>query len=193
VPDHDPDHSDLLLYHVRVLEDIGELAEALAFLNIKEKSKAIVDQVAIMETRGTVYRFICHASIDTLGVSARLLLKQGPGADAEQAWRALIQRNPDNISYYYGYLGSKNIELGDICPIYWHMPIINYHLTVAGSVVDADLPKALQQLRDLSVQNPRAVVAPRRLELMIVPGLSKASCDESCSLQFGSQPKISSH
>ncbi|KAH9974058.1 NMDA receptor-regulated protein 1-domain-containing protein [Lactifluus volemus] len=133
VPDHDPDHSDLLLYHVRVLEDIGELAEALAFLNIKEKSKAIVDQVAIMETR------------------ARLLLKQGPGADAEQAWRALIQRNPDNISYYYGYLGSKNIEL------------------VAGSVVDADLPKALQQLRDLSVQNPRAVVAPRRLELMIVP------------------------
>jgi N-alpha-acetyltransferase 15/16, NatA auxiliary subunit len=128
VPDHDPEHSDLLLYHVKILEEMGEVAEALTLLGSKEKSKTIVDQVAVMEIRGTVHPSICHVLIDTLGITARLLLKQGPGADAEQAWRALIQRNPDNISYYYGFFNSKNIELGSICPTFWHVPTINYRL-----------------------------------------------------------------
>ncbi len=52
------------------------------------------------------------------GLIARILSKQGPGAGAEQAWRALIERNPDNTSYYYGFFGSKNIDLGDFHPIY---------------------------------------------------------------------------
>jgi peptide alpha-N-acetyltransferase len=66
VPDHDPEQSDLLLYHVRILEDMGDLADALALLGTKEKSKAIVDQVAVMETRGTVQRFVRHTLIDLL-------------------------------------------------------------------------------------------------------------------------------
>ncbi len=51
------------------------------------------------------------------GLIARILSKQKSGADAEQAWRALIERNPDNTSYYYGFCGSKNTDLGDIHPI----------------------------------------------------------------------------
>ena len=47
---------------------------------------------------------------------ARILSKKEPGADAEQAWRALIERNPDNTSYYYGFFGSQNTDLGDIHP-----------------------------------------------------------------------------
>jgi hypothetical protein len=49
---------------------------------------------------------------------ARILSKKDPGADAEQAWRTLIERNPDNTSYYYGFFGSKNTDLGDIHLIY---------------------------------------------------------------------------
>jgi hypothetical protein len=45
---------------------------------------------------------------------ARLLSRQGPGAEAEQAWRALIQCNPDNTGYYHGFFKSQNIELGKI-------------------------------------------------------------------------------
>lgn len=58
MPDYDPEQSELLLYHVKVLEDIGELTEALALLDISAKSRAIVDRVAIMETRGMVLSFV---------------------------------------------------------------------------------------------------------------------------------------
>jgi len=111
VPDYDLEQSDLLLYHVKILEDMGESAEALTLLDINAKSRAIVDRVAIMETRGTTLSHRCHASIDYHPMIARLLSKQGPGEGAEQAWRALIQCNPDNIGYYYGFFISKNIEL----------------------------------------------------------------------------------
>jgi hypothetical protein len=47
-------------------------------------------------------------------MKARLLLRQGPGTEAEEAWRALIHCNPDNTSYYYGLFNSKNINLGNI-------------------------------------------------------------------------------
>lgn len=52
MPDYDPEQSDLLLYHVRILEEKGELSEALTLLDMNAKSRAIVDRVAVMETRG---------------------------------------------------------------------------------------------------------------------------------------------
>lgn len=115
MPDYDPEQSDLLLYQVKVLEDAGESAEALTLLDINAKSRAIVDRVAVMETRGAALSHHCHASIDYPLMIARLLSKQGPGEEAEQAWRALIQCNPDNIGYYYGFFISKNIELSEFC------------------------------------------------------------------------------
>ncbi|KAI0264685.1 NMDA receptor-regulated protein 1-domain-containing protein [Gloeopeniophorella convolvens] len=130
VPDYDPEQSDLLLYHVRVLEDMGEHAEALTLLDTNAKARAIVDRVAVMETR------------------ARILSKQGPSAEAEQAWRALIEQNPDNIAYYYGLFNSKGIDL--------------------GAVTDANRPEVLQLLRDLSAQTPRSIT-PKRFELMVAP------------------------
>ena len=42
----------MLLYHIRVLEEIGEYAEALNLLDVNAKSRAIIDRVAIMEYRG---------------------------------------------------------------------------------------------------------------------------------------------
>jgi peptide alpha-N-acetyltransferase len=93
---------------------MGELAEALTLLDVNAKSRAIVDRVAVMETRGVILNYDCCTLIDRLRITARLLSRQGPGAEAEQAWRALIQCNPDNTSYYYGFFSSKNIDLGEI-------------------------------------------------------------------------------
>ena len=55
VPDYDPEHSEVMIYHVRVLEEMGEYREALALLDANAKDRVIVDRVAIMETRGVSY------------------------------------------------------------------------------------------------------------------------------------------
>jgi peptide alpha-N-acetyltransferase len=52
VPDYDVEHSETMLYHVRLLEDLGEYTEALSILDVSAKSRAIVDRTAIMEIRG---------------------------------------------------------------------------------------------------------------------------------------------
>lgn len=52
VPDYDIEHSETMLYHIRILEDLGETSEALNILDINAKSRAIVDRTAIMEIRG---------------------------------------------------------------------------------------------------------------------------------------------
>jgi peptide alpha-N-acetyltransferase len=41
-----------MIYHIRVLEDMGEFREALTRLDANAKDRVIVDRVAIMETRG---------------------------------------------------------------------------------------------------------------------------------------------
>ena len=119
VPDYDPEQSDLLLYHVKILEDMDELAEALTLLDVNAKSRAIVDRVAVMEIRGVFLSYQRCALIDGLRMTARLLSRRGPGTEAEQAWRALIHCNPDNTSYYHGFFNSKGIDLGNIRPAFW--------------------------------------------------------------------------
>lgn len=52
MPDYDVEMSEVLLYHVRVLEDLGEYTEALTLLDANAKSRAIIDRVAIQEFRG---------------------------------------------------------------------------------------------------------------------------------------------
>ena len=61
MPDYDPEQSDLLLYHVRILEENGELSEALTLLDMNAKSRAIVDRVAVLETRGMTYTRDTHS------------------------------------------------------------------------------------------------------------------------------------
>lgn len=53
MPDYDVEHSETLLYHVLLLEELGEFSEALSLLDMSAKSRAIVDRTAIMEFRGT--------------------------------------------------------------------------------------------------------------------------------------------
>ncbi|THH15248.1 hypothetical protein EW146_g5195 [Bondarzewia mesenterica] len=128
VPDYDFEHSEILLYHVRVLEQLGKWSDALSLLDVSAKSRAIIDRVAIMETR------------------ARLLSKLDSEEDAEQAWRNVIQHNPENHGYYRGLLSSKHIELDDL--------------------TDVGRAQALQVLQDFSASIPRAD-APKRLALTV--------------------------
>lgn len=54
VTDYDVEHSEVMLYHVRILEDLGEVNEALALLDTCAKSRAIVDLTSILEYRGEI-------------------------------------------------------------------------------------------------------------------------------------------
>ena len=56
VPDYDVELSEILLYHVRILEDLGDFTEALALLDASAKERTIIDRVAIMEFRGELLR-----------------------------------------------------------------------------------------------------------------------------------------
>ncbi|KAF8624974.1 hypothetical protein AX15_005610 [Amanita polypyramis BW_CC] len=92
LPDYDTEQSETLLYHIRVLEDLGELDEALRLLDAKAKERVIVDRTAIMEMR------------------ARLLQRLG-SEQAKDAWRDLIAQNPDCYTYYRGYLSGQGLNL----------------------------------------------------------------------------------
>ncbi|KAG6896551.1 hypothetical protein C0992_007498 [Termitomyces sp. T32_za158] len=126
VADYDIEHSETLLYHVQILEDMENYSEALSLLDMNSKSRAIIDRTAIMEYR------------------ARLLSKL-KSDEAEHAWRALIEHNPDCYDYYRGYL-------------------LNHGLSLENPG-----PEALDILRQFSSQLPKAT-APRRLALTIAAG-----------------------
>ncbi|KAF9255052.1 N-terminal acetyltransferase A, auxiliary subunit [Marasmius fiardii PR-910] len=92
LPDYDIEYSETLLYHVRILEELGEWSEALSLLDANAKDRAIVDKTSIMEFR------------------ARLTSKLG-STDAEHAWRVLIEHNSECYDYYHGYLSNLGINL----------------------------------------------------------------------------------
>ncbi|KAJ3878416.1 NMDA receptor-regulated protein 1-domain-containing protein [Lentinula edodes] len=123
VPHYDVEHSETLLYHVRVLEELEQYTEALALLDVSAKDRAIVDKTAIMEIR------------------ARLLSKLR-SAEAEHAWKVLIEHNPECYDYYKGYMSNQGLNL------------------------DENPSEALVILREFSTQLPKANV-PRRLSLSL--------------------------
>ncbi|KIJ50501.1 hypothetical protein M422DRAFT_159469 [Sphaerobolus stellatus SS14] len=93
VTNQDPEHSEVLLYYIRVLEDLGEYAEALEQLELHAKERAIVDKTATAEYRG------------------RLLAKLSRTEEAAKTWRALIEQNPECYDYYRQFLALRGIEL----------------------------------------------------------------------------------
>ena len=112
MPDYDVEHSEMLLYHVALLEELGEFSEALSLLDTNAKSRVIVDRTAVMERRGTVAPTARLRDADRHGFKARLLSKLGNVEEGEHAWKALIQQNSDCRDYYKGYLSVKGVDLG---------------------------------------------------------------------------------
>uniref|UniRef100_A0A3Q4I283 N-alpha-acetyltransferase 15, NatA auxiliary subunit n=1 Tax=Neolamprologus brichardi TaxID=32507 RepID=A0A3Q4I283_NEOBR len=78
----DYEYSELLLYQNQVLREAGLHKEALEHLSNYEKQ--ICDKLAVEETRG------------------ELLLKLERLDEATEVYRRLLERNPENWSYYHG-------------------------------------------------------------------------------------------
>uniref|UniRef100_A0A8C9VDN2 N-alpha-acetyltransferase 15, NatA auxiliary subunit n=1 Tax=Scleropages formosus TaxID=113540 RepID=A0A8C9VDN2_SCLFO len=78
----DYEYSELLLYQNQVLREAGLLREALEHLTNYEKQ--ICDKLAVEETRG------------------ELLLNLDRLEEAAAVYRQLLERNPENWSYYHG-------------------------------------------------------------------------------------------
>ena len=57
IPPYDPEHSELLLYHIRIVEEMGLYDEALTLLRDNAKSRVISDATAISVTRGESKKF----------------------------------------------------------------------------------------------------------------------------------------
>ncbi|KAH9477761.1 N-terminal acetyltransferase A complex auxiliary subunit NAA15 [Psilocybe cubensis] len=126
VPDYDIEHSETLIYYVNILEEIGELSEALSVLDSSAKSRSIVDRTSILQIR------------------ARILTKQSV-PEADEAWRSLIEHNPDCYESFRGYF------------------------TYLGISLDESNPEAVTKLEEFVVQLPRAS-APPRLQLNVASG-----------------------
>ena len=59
IPPYDPEHSELLLYRVAILEEMGSLSEALNLLDLNAKSRSITDRSMILVIRGIWYLPCC--------------------------------------------------------------------------------------------------------------------------------------
>lgn len=94
VPANDVEYSELIIYHIDFLEEQGDLGEALAMLHQYTESGVIMNRL--------------HAAT----VRPRLLLKLGRTDEAVEAYRTLVDRNPDCHESYRGLLKSQDIDLG---------------------------------------------------------------------------------
>lgn len=79
---YDYEHSELLLYQNMVFRESGCLMEALTHLETYEEQ--ICDKLSIMETKG------------------ELFLRLQKQKDAEDIYRIMLDRNPENHAYYVG-------------------------------------------------------------------------------------------
>ncbi|KAF9115827.1 N-alpha-acetyltransferase 15, NatA auxiliary subunit [Mortierella sp. AM989] len=86
----DYEHSEMLLYHNTLLEEMGDNQAALDHLNTIEKH--VCDRKSIKEKR------------------AKYLLALGRLDEAESAYRTMLSVNPDNMAYFEGL--RKSVGLG---------------------------------------------------------------------------------
>jgi peptide alpha-N-acetyltransferase len=85
--------------------------------------------------------------------------------EAESAWRALIDHNPDCYDYYRGYLSQKGLSLDPQGNLFFSPPAMHVHsFTQAPKAAEA-----LDILQSLSSEVPRAA-APKRLALALAQG-----------------------
>lgn len=86
----DIEHWEAVLYKNRIIAESGELEKALEHLDAV--GKKATDVLGVMEMR------------------ADYLLRLGRNSEAEEAYKALLERNPENSAYYDGYIKAKGLQ-----------------------------------------------------------------------------------
>jgi peptide alpha-N-acetyltransferase len=127
-PSADFEHSEAQLYRSMIIEESGDTDRALEHL--ESIAKANLDRVAVMEAR------------------ARILLKLNRLDEAEQAYRALLERNNEYRLYYECLEKACGLERSR----------------------KEDVPK-LVELYDSFIRGNDRVDAPRRIPLDFLEGL----------------------
>lgn len=123
-PKFDHEHSEAALYKNTIIAEMGETERALDHLEVVSKSN--LDKTAVMEMR------------------AQYLLDLGRREEAEKAYRALIDRNPELRKYYDG-------------------------LKTALGLSDSDIESLRKLFAEYSEENPKAD-APKRVPLDFLQG-----------------------
>lgn len=90
VPERSYEHSEVLLYHASILEELGRFQESIDLM--EKKQEAIVDVRGMQEAQ------------------ARCLAGLGKKDEAEGLWRGLIRSNPENKRYFDGLLTLLNVD-----------------------------------------------------------------------------------
>jgi N-alpha-acetyltransferase 15/16, NatA auxiliary subunit len=170
VPDYDPEQSELLLYHVKILEDMGEIAEALTLLDINAKSRAILDRVAVMETRGVILSSVAMFLLTVSQWQLDYCQSKDPGKKQSKRGAPLFNVIQTTRVIIMDFLAVKASNLVCFIRPSGLLLFINQPFwSDAGAVTDTDRPTALRLLQDLSKQNPRTIT-PERLELTVTSG-----------------------
>lgn len=91
VPQYDLSTSETTLYHASLLVQSGDFTAALALLDSSTESRVIIDKTAAAHLR------------------ARILTSMGKTDEAEDAWKLLLNLNPDSREYLLGYLTNLGV------------------------------------------------------------------------------------
>ncbi|KAG1902316.1 NMDA receptor-regulated protein 1-domain-containing protein [Suillus fuscotomentosus] len=135
--------SELLMYHVRILEDMGDFQSAVDMLESHDRAKggSVLDRMASTEMKARLLAKLKESDADDEKKTAWT-------ERADAAWRWLLSQNADGYEYYKGFLANQGIDL--------------------ANVTDENREKALEMLRDYS--NVQFATAPRRLALHVATG-----------------------
>lgn len=135
--------SELLMYHVRILEDMGDFQSAVDMLESHDRAKggSVLDRMASTEMKARLLAKLKESDADDEKKTAWT-------ERADTAWRWLLSQNADGYEYYKGFLANQGIDL--------------------ANVTDENREKALEMLRDYS--NVQFATAPRRLALHVATG-----------------------
>ncbi|KAJ8597054.1 N-terminal acetyltransferase A, auxiliary subunit [Rhizopogon salebrosus TDB-379] len=140
---YDVEFSELLMYHIRILEEMGNFELALDMLESNDRTKggSVLDRTTGTEMKARLLAKLKESHVDDEKNTD--WTKQ-----ADTTWRWLLSQNADCYEYYKGLLANEGIDLANI--------------------TDENRARALKLFRDFFDFKP--ATAPRRLALDVATG-----------------------
>ncbi|KAF8842021.1 N-terminal acetyltransferase A, auxiliary subunit [Paxillus ammoniavirescens] len=139
----DHEVGELVFFHARILDEMGELKQALTLLEHHIAQRYVVDRPPIKEFKARLLGKLKSTADDDSTQKAEWT------ETAEQLWQDLIDQNCDNHDYYRGFLTNAGIDFDNL--------------------TEESRAKALEILAQFSTKNPKANT-PRRLALTVAQG-----------------------